>query len=236
MSLRSFLCGALTLFVSAVSAQQLAYFDAAQAYNRLLVEKNNGSYQRVDNYKVIGTSYFFGEKHRADLFAKGEIAYNIFISYNTYNQEVEFYSSANPNQPLVKEAKLVDSFEIKEDMTKSVTENMKFVNGSFIGGDINSFYRLMYAGNRFNLYKKYKSTLGIVTTNYIQSELRQFDLNSEYYYYDHKSMRLEKLKGNFSTIKKELKPLGDVTNITSQDEFTTNPDAALKKIFQTLNN
>src|SRR6476620_5133095 len=117
---------------SQTSAQQLAYFDAAQAYNRLLIEKHSGAYQRIDNFKVIGTSYFLGEKHRADLFARGETAYNISVSYNTYNQEVEFYSSANPNQPLLKEAKLVDSFELKQDVANSVPENIKFVNGSFI--------------------------------------------------------------------------------------------------------
>lgn len=226
---------ALLLKVNSYS-QQLAYFDAAQAYNRLLIEKNSGVYQRIDNYKVIGTSYFLGEKHRADLFAKGETAYNISISYNTYNQELEFYSSSNPNQPLVKEAKLVDSFEIKEDITKSISENIKFINGSIIGGDINSFYRLLYVGSRFNLYKKYKSTLGIVTTNYIQSELRQFDLNSEYYYYDHKSMRLEKLKGNLGAVRKEFKTVKDVSTVTSQEEFTSNPDSALKTIFAFLNN
>jgi hypothetical protein len=217
-------------------SQQLAYFDAAQAYNRLLIEKNSGSYQRIDNYKVIGTSYFLGEKRRADLFAKGETAYNIYISYNTYNQEVEFYSSANPNQPLVKEAKLIDSFEIKQDLTNSVPENIKFVNGSFIGGDLNSFYRLLHAGSRFSLYKKYKSTLGIVTTNYIQSELRQFDLNSEYYYYNQQTMRLEKLKSNLGAVKKEFKTVKDVSTVASQEEFTSNPDSALKTIFAFLNN
>lgn len=133
-------------------AQQLSYSDAAQAYNRLLIEKNNGIYIRIGNYKVVGTPYLFGEKNKGDLFAKGETGYNILINYNTYNQEVEFYSS-NLTKPLIKEPQQVDSFILKQNAGSVIEENLKFISGEVLGIDDDSFYQLMYAGPKFNLYK-----------------------------------------------------------------------------------
>ncbi|MEO7984170.1 MAG: hypothetical protein ABI688_08815, partial [Bacteroidota bacterium] len=76
------------------------YIDNALKYNRLLKEQSGeGVYKLIGAYKVVGTSYLFGEKTKGDLFTPEAKAYNIFLSYNTYNQEVEFYSSSNPDKP-----------------------------------------------------------------------------------------------------------------------------------------
>ncbi|RYY72904.1 MAG: hypothetical protein EOO52_20110 [Gammaproteobacteria bacterium] len=217
------------------NAQQLSYSDAAQAYNRLLIERGNGTFQRISTYKVQGTQFLFGEKHQGNMFAAGETAYNIRLSYNTYNQELEFNSSANPTQPLVKSAKEVDSFVIKPNADLGIAENLKFVNGRHLKASDNSFYQVVYAGSKFSLYKKYKSTLGIVTTNYIDADLRQFNLEYEYFYFDEATKELKKLKLNNSFVKKEFKQVSDIETILERDPLGGNPEVALKEIFIFLN-
>lgn len=76
----------------------------------------------------------YGERNLSDLYAKGETGSNIKISYNTFNQEIEFYSSANANKALVKETGMVDSFEIKANMDLNIGD-LKFVYAPLIGLD-----------------------------------------------------------------------------------------------------
>ncbi len=77
--------------------------DPALNHNKLIQQQiGDRVYKLIGPYKVIGTQFLFGEHHKGDVFSKEEKAWNIFISYNTYNQELEFYSSSNPDKPLVK--------------------------------------------------------------------------------------------------------------------------------------
>ena len=210
-----------------VYGQQMAYVDPAQAYNRLLIEKSGDSYMRIKNYKVIGSPYLFGQKIKGDLFAKGETATNIELSYNTYNNEVEFYSKSNSSQPLIKEVHQVDSFTIYKNPAAGVNENIHFINGSFLFDDGKSFYQVIQKGQHCDLYKKYSGELAVVSTNYIQSELRQFDLGYNYYYLDHKNKKLNKLKVSNSGLTKEFSYYTGVSSMLQGDQLQRNPEAVL---------
>ena len=219
----------------AINAQQLAYVDAAQAYNRLLIEKSGDSYMRIKNYKVIGSPYLFGQKNKGDLFANGETAFNIELSYNTYNNEIEFYSASNPKQPLTKEVQQVDSFIIHKNPGAGINEHLKFINSKLISDDDKEFYQVIQKGNKFDLYKKYSAQLGIVSTNYIQSELRQFDLNYEYYFLDIKTKELKKIKLTNTWFNKEFSGNTYVTSLLQSDQLKINPEKVLIEIFSVFN-
>jgi hypothetical protein len=108
---RFILIAALSIFTLSGVAQLQQNIDLAINHNKLLREKQgDGVYKLIGTYKVIGTSYLFGEKNKGNLFTPETKAYNIALSYNTYNQEVEFYSSSNPDKPLIKSPGEVDSF------------------------------------------------------------------------------------------------------------------------------
>jgi hypothetical protein len=209
--------------------------DPAQNHNKLLQQQQDGGYRLIGAYKVVGSSYLFGEHHKADMFAIEAKAYNIYISYNTYNQEVEFYSTSNPDKSLVKEPGTVDSFIIQQNVTLGITSPLKFVYGTLLGVKEKSYFQEVYKGSTYSLYKRYKSDLGYVSSNYIQADLRQFDLLYDYYYSENEKTGLKKLKTNYSSISKEFKDKKDISSVFTDEEFTANQEAALRKAFEYLN-
>ena len=82
---------------------------------------------------------------------------------------------------------------------------MKFIYGSFLGTKEKFYYLEVCKGDKYSLYKRYKSDLGYVSTNLAQSELRQFDLEYEYFYFEEGKDGLKKIKANPSSVIKEFK-------------------------------
>ncbi|HEX6193235.1 MAG TPA: hypothetical protein VFZ42_12760 [Chitinophagaceae bacterium] len=209
--------------------------DPALNHNRLLRDQlGDGTYTMIGIYKVKGSPYLFGGKHNSDLFSQKEKAYNIDIRYNTYNQEVEFYSTAN-SVPLVKVIGEVDSFIIKQDVANGISNDIKFVYGPLIGSSEKTYFQLVEAGSRYSLYKRYKSDLGYVSENYVQPDLRQFDLLSDYFIVDNETKTVKKLKQNTASINKEFKSIKDVSAIVTSDAFAVNPEETLRKAIQSVN-
>jgi hypothetical protein len=210
--------------------------DPALNHNKLLQQHtSDGMYKLIGAYKVVGSSFLYGEHHLADMFAPEVKAYNIFVSYNTYNQEVEFYSKENPDKSLVREPGTLDSFIIHPNIDLGITSPLKFVYGSVLGVKDKYYFQEVCKGDRFSLYKRYKSDLGYVSGNYVQSELRQFDLEYEYYYTDTEGKGIKKLKPNAASVIKEFKDIKDLSAEISVDDFTANPEAAFCKAFTVLN-
>jgi hypothetical protein len=212
------------------------YMDNALNYSRLIITKTaDGVYKQIGVFKVIGTSYLFGEKNKGDMFSSEAKAYNIFLSYNTYNQELEFYSSGNPDKPLIKEPGTIDSFIIHENVGLGIMHPLKFVYGKHLGSSEKSYFLELYTGPKYSVYKRYRSDLGYVSTNYIQSELRQFDLLYDYFYADIAKGSLKKLKTNSFNIIKELKSIKDISPVFTDEDFTRDQEEALRKAFEYLN-
>ena len=217
-----------------VNAQQASYFDAAQAYGRIILESNPASVTRVDQYKVVGSPFLYGPRMVGNLFAKGETAFNIRLSYDTYHQMVEFYTSANPATPLIKDPGAIDSFSFASNTDVGLLHSLKFISGQALGkkDDLN-FYQVMYEGEKVTLYKKYFTTLGIVSTNILQADLRQFELQFEYAY-KIRDGELKRLKPVYFQVSKELKPIIDIREIVEPQSYSANPDLALLKIFAAI--
>lgn len=229
-------CFSIIVISGGSLSAQNGYMDNALNYSRLIREKTgDGVYKLIGPYKVVGTSYLFGEKNKGDLFSPETKAYNIYLSYNTYNQEVEFYSASNPDKPLVREPGTVDSFLIHENIGLGIMRQMKLIYGSVLGSSEKAYFLELYSGPKYSVYKRYKSELGYVSTNYIQSELKQFDLIYDYFYKDNSKNELIKLKTNYSNIVKEFKKVKDITPVFTSDDFTKDQEMALRRAFEYLN-
>lgn len=223
-------------FAQAGITPTVGWVDPAMNHNRLIREQTgDGVYKLIGTFKVIGTSYLFGERNKGNLYSAEAKAYNISISYNTYNQEVEFYSTSNPNTPLVREPGSVDSFIIHKNDEIGISKQLKFIYGSLLGSKEKYYYQEIFNGKNYSVFKRYKSDLGYVGSNLAQEELRQFDLQTEYYYSSPDNKGLKKLKANASSVIKEFKDVKDLTSVITADMFTANPEEALSKAFISLN-
>ncbi len=221
---------------TAAQASVPGYHDAALSRNKLLREQQGeGVYKLIGTYKVKGFSYLFAPKLNADIFSVKESASNIRITYDTYNQEIEFYSSANPTTPLVKNPGEIDSFILKQNSEAGIMKNILFIYGPLIGATEKAYFQVIAAGSRFSVYKRYKAELGYVSDNYVQSELRQFDMISDYFYYDTVTQKMKKLKLNLNNVIKEFKSIKDISSVATNDDFSADPEASIQKIIAVLN-
>jgi ABC-type sulfate transport system substrate-binding protein len=222
-------------FAVLVNAQQFSYSDPAQAYNRLLVERNSGTYTRVGAYKVIGSPYLFGEKRKGDVYTTKEKGNDIQLSYNTYSQDIEFVLP-DVSKTLEKKPGTVDSFIIRKDAQLGMAADLKFIYGKLLGSGEKNYFQEVVRGPKVSLYKKYSAQLGNVSTNYVQSDLRQFDISVDYYYQDAATPdKLTKLKTNKPALVKEFSKLKNLESVIDEDALVTARDSELVKLFSELN-
>ena len=230
-----FLLPVVLLTASTGWAQASSYFDAAQAYNRLMIERNSNALTRVGAFKVQGTPYLFGERQTADVYAKGETGLKETISYNTFNQQLEI-QLAGQNDLIKKELAGIDSFRLIKGAETPYKEDLLFINAAHAGGTEKTFLQVMRKGARFSLYKAYRTTLEISTTNYVQADLRVFELNYDYYYTDAQRAGMKKIKKSADQVRKEFKAVKDLSSFAALESFAQNPDEALVALFNLLNN
>ena len=222
-------------FSTGLCAQQASYFDPAQAYNRLLIEKSGGTYRQVGNFKVVGTSFLFGERNKGDIYAPSESGRDIELTYDTYTQQVDFYASSGTKIALSKDPGSLDSFIIKRNPDVMLYNDILFVYGKIIGSKEKAYFQLVSGGENANLYKKYSAELALVTTNILQSELKQFNINVDYYYTDSTGKNIKKLKVNAKSIAKEFSYIKDISSVIDSDLLTSQREQELTKIFEELN-
>ena len=226
----------LVLISQLASSQALSYLDPASAFLKIFLEKGSeGTYQQIGNFKVIGTSYLFGEQLKGGIFTKTEKSENVKLGYNTYNQSVDV--NFNGVQSITKKAAEVDSFFIYANNSEFIKNDLLFYSSALVSPKAkDGFYQVISTGNKYNLYKGYTAALDIVSTNYIQSDLRQFTLEYNFYYTDNSTKEFKKLKLSKKKIVDELKSKMDVSIFLDEEELDKNPGIALKKVFNALNN
>jgi hypothetical protein len=195
----------------------------------------DGTFVLIGAFKVTGSPYLFGQRINADLYSQKETAKNIDINYNTYNQDVEFYSTSNPNTALTKIVGEVDSFMLKKKPEADISEDLKFVYGPLLGSTEKAYYQEIYKGSKFSVYKRYKSEIGYPAGSISQGDIRQFDLTVEYFFYDSDVKKMKKLKPGFGNLLKQFENVPNAKTAITVQEYQANPDAAVKKFFNFLN-
>ena len=207
--------------------------DAAIGYSAWALENNENSYKRIGAYKVRGTPYLFGGAYNGDVYAKNQVGKKVIIGYDTYQQQLEIYIGSV--DPILKHLNEIDSFTLRKDTNTYFKEDLFFVNSQLLDSSKHLFLVQVYKGKRFSLYKHYYSKLGIVSENYVQSELRQFDLNFEFYYHDNTKHQLKKIRLAPKFLKNEFGEFLNVGSVIDLEGLNRNPQFELLKIFTGLN-
>ncbi len=223
----------ISLFKS--NAQGIAYIDPAKAYNKMMLDKNGegANIERVGNFKVKGTSLYFGGSLKGTVFTKERAFPDVLISYNSYNQFVDICD--NSNTPIAtKKFNELDSFKVKIN-TSEFNTNSTFISSLVLQSNDNCFFQVLSLGNKYSLYKKYHTDLGIVTENQFQADLRQFDLLTDYYYSESGVKGIKKIKLTNNGIIKEFKLIKDVSKIVEEGSLIFNPEGLLLNVFEEIN-
>lgn len=208
------------------------YIDAAQSYNMLDIQNNSGKYYVVGNNKVKGSPFLFGGGQNGSIYAKNEFGGDVVISYNTFLQQIEF--EVETKEKMIKELMNVDSFILKSD-GDNIKEDIKFINAAHTPSDEKCFFQKVSEGLKFDLYKKYSSRLEIISTNILQSELRQFALSTDYFYLDKTKKAVKRLKIGKSAIVKQFKEYKDLSFYVDDSNLNGDTENVLKEIFRILN-
>jgi hypothetical protein len=212
---------------SSIITPTTGWVDPALNHSRLLREQmGEGVYKLIGPYKVIGTPYLFGERNKGSMYGADATAINLDLGYNTYTQEIDFISPG-ASRPLVKAPGDLDSFTFQANKSVGLQQDIRFVYGKHLGSNEKAYFQQLAVGSKFGIYKRYKADVGYVSSNYVQSELRQFDLLFDYFLYNPTTKSIKKLKNNFNAIQKELSAFGNASGVFTSDAFTVNPDQAL---------
>lgn len=222
------LCASLQIFGQAAS-----FGDPASSYNRLLIEnKGENAFYQIGTYKVKGSPYFFGEKNTATVYAGKQTARNIPASYNMYNQSIDFYEGI---AKLTKECAEVDSFRLEGNSKVGLEQAAVFLNGRLLGAKKCAFYQVLSEGPRFKLYKLYTAEIGSLQGAYVGSEMRQFDIRTDYFYIDSTNKKLKKLRTNAVALTNEFKGFPAVREELANGDIEQQKESTLKHIFTALN-
>lgn len=205
-------------------AQQLAYSDPAAAYNRILLEKGAGNYLQIGNYKVMGTQYVYGGSLDTDLYAEGNTEpKKVKASYDTYKKKLDVVIT---NSSKTMEINNVDSFILYNPNEMAD----KYINCKYIQPNLNGYITVVSVAPKCTLYKYYETTLATPTDNYINAELRVFQLDYTYYYKVNGSKDLIKLNLAYKNLQKQLKEHVDVAGTVDRETYNQNYEDGLKRI------
>lgn len=218
-------------------AQAASYSDPAAAYLKVMLEKGGeGTYQQIGSFKVIGTSYLFGDKLIGNVYAGKEKSENVSLGYNMYKQELDLYTNPAANAKISRPAASIDSFVVFKSQSEFLTEDLLFYSSSLLQSDLKAcFLQVVCKGKRYTLFKAYSAVFDYVSTNYIQSDLRQFSIEYNYYYLDMATRQLKKLKLSRKKMMDEFKSVKDIGPYYNNETFDLNPEQSLKTIFNVLN-
>lgn len=192
-------------------------------------------YYQIGGFRVKGNPYYKEDFILGDIYSKPEIAKNIYLRYDIYNQKVEFISSGNPDQILVKEPGDLDSFLLYKKENKVIVEDIKFLYAIIGGATDKSYYAILCRGSKYSLFKKYFSELAVPIDNTGRPDSRLFETQAEYWYKNEVTKEFKKIKASVAAVKTEFKDIKDLSDVLKGGNMFTKPDEAMTKAFVSLN-
>jgi hypothetical protein len=228
------------IIIVALSSFSVFISDAQKSVylNQYKTPKNSKpliGYYQIGGYRVKGDPYYKEEFILGDIYSSSETAKNIYLRYDLYFQKIEFISSANPDQILVKEPGDLDSFLLYKNEKKIIVEDVRFLYASAIGATDKSYYAVLFRGTKYSLYKKYFSELVPPLDNTGRADSRLFETQKEYWYKNESTNELKKINASAAALKKEFKDIKDLSEVLKAGNMFSKTDETMTKAFVYLN-
>lgn len=214
------LLSCLAPFAGQAQAPDMTIFQSnmrSKAANRFYEEE----FQRIGAYKVKGNSYLLKGKNVVDLYTTLGYGTNMPLVFDTYTQQASILLENKIDIVALSQEEL-DSFIIKVDNDGKFTEPAFFINASKIDASKKLYLQRLTNGSKYNLYKSFIAEMRPAAMDIAQTNVKEFEIVSEYYYLDMASKEsFIKIKPNTKNLKetfKEQKAALDILNIkTSQN-------------------
>ena len=192
-------------------------------------------YYQIEGLRVKGDPYYRPEFVLGDMYSATETAKNVYIRFDVYYQNIEFISTANKDQIMVKEAGDLDSFLIYKKEDKVIKEDIRMVYAPIIGAPGKYYYGCLYKGSKYSVYKRFTAELVTPIDRTGRPDDRVFERQTEYWYETESTKEFKKLTGTVAGVKKEFKDIKDVSEVVKAGNMFKNADAAMAKVFAYLN-
>jgi hypothetical protein len=193
-------------------------------------------FRTVGVYRVKGNPYLMKGNNVSDLFSTIGYGANLSLVYDTYTQQV---AVMQPDKKSVVNLSLdeVDSFYMKIDNDKVLTGPMMFKNMTKIDPSVKSYMQELVQGGKYSLYKSYYADMKNAAMDVAQTNLKEFEIRSDFYFVDNSKAadrKLVKIKGNLKNLKEYFKAEPEALKILDNDAFAL-VEQKLMAFFDTLN-
>ncbi len=226
-----FICLLLCRFMQGEAQPPVVLFQYKTPKNSLPAT----GYYQIDGLRVKGDPYYKPEFILGDIYSTTEMAKNIYIRFDVYYQNVEFISTANKDQILVKSPGDLDSFLIYKKEDKMIREDIRMVYSTLIGAPGKCYYACLYKGPKYSVYKKFTAELVPPIDRTGRPDDRLFERQTEYWFVTESTKEFRQVTGTVAGVKKDLKDIKDVSEVVKAGNMFKNGDAAMIKVFAYLN-
>jgi hypothetical protein len=200
-------CFFLSIFVFAcngfVKAQDMMVFQSnmrSKATSQFYQEE----FKRIGNYKVKGNSYLLMGANVSDLFTTLGFGVNMPLVFDTYTQEVSIMQE-NKTDIIKLSLEELDSFFVKIDNDKKFAQPAFFINASKMEAGRKMYLQRLTSGAKYSLYKSYRAELRPAALDVAQTNVKEFEITSEYFYLDNETKKtFIKIKPNTASLKKQF--------------------------------
>jgi len=190
-------------------------------------------FQRIGNYKVKGNSYLLKGANVSDLFTTLGFGVNMPLVFDAYTQQASILLENKKDIVALNQEEL-DSFYIKVDNDGKFTEPAFFINASKIDASKKLYLQRLTNGLKYNLYKSFIAEMRPAAMDLAQTNVKEFEIVSEYYYLDMVSkesfIKIKPKAKNLKEIFKEQKAALDILNTMSSESLELKLIAFFDKI------
>jgi|GEM_PF-1358807 hypothetical protein len=208
--------------------------DPIGSFNRYVIESWAGQYMHVGSYKVKGSPYFLGESFPGKIKYKGDDFMPASkVLYNLLEQEAG--PEAGPNQIFIADNKELEEFMINLP-EKFGGEQMHFKSGKFYGVlKTPAYYRALAEGPVVSFLRYYKVQFIADPANPLDKDFKVFDQVAEYYIFNPKATKLDRVKLNKKDILGAMKFVPNIAAKADEWGVDFTMEAGVISLVQKLN-
>lgn len=229
---RRILFCALTLSAAATQAQDMTVFQG-NSRSKAAMQFYQEEYKRVGAFKVKGNSLVLEGNNVTDLYSSLGPGANLPLVFDAYSQDLSIML-ANRTEVVKLTFDEVDSFIVKVDTDKKYLEPTMFLNAYKLDPSKKMYMQRLATGPKYSLFKSFFTELRPAASDLAQTNVREFEIVSEYYYLPAKGTEFIKIKKNAKAIKKLFESEKDSIEKLEKN-FDQNFEPTLVTFFEALN-